>query len=45
MKIAIFGKAFATEFDDAVKHILRRIEEIDPNPLVEAAFMRMLMIE
>jgi NAD+ kinase len=42
MRIAIFGKAFATEFDDAVKHILRRIEELDPNPLVEAAFMRML---
>ena len=42
MKIAIFGKVFAPEFDDSVKHILRRIKELDPNPIVEASFMRML---
>jgi NAD+ kinase len=42
MKIAVYGKAFALEFDDAVKHILRRVEALDPHAIVESGFLRML---
>ena len=36
MKIAIHGKTFAPEYDDAIKHILARIRELDPAPIVES---------
>jgi NAD+ kinase len=42
MKIAVHGKNFAPEFDDAIKHILTRIQELDPTPIVEANFKRVL---
>lgn len=42
MKIAVYGKVFGPEFDDAVKHLLKRIRDLDPSPLVEASFLRML---
>ncbi len=42
MKIAIHGKTFAPEFDDAIKHILARIKELDPAPIVESNFKRIL---
>jgi NAD+ kinase len=42
MKIAVHGKNFAPEFDDAIKHILARIQELDPTPIVEANFKRVL---
>ena len=43
MKIAIHGKTFAPEYDDAIKHILARIRELDPAPIVESNFKRILM--
>lgn len=42
MKIAIHGKTFAPEYDDAIKHILARIRELDPAPIVESNFKRIL---
>ncbi len=42
MKIAIHGKTFAPEFDDAIKRILARIKELDPAPIVESNFKRIL---
>ena len=42
MKIAIHGKTFKPEFDDAIKHILARIKELDPAPIVESNFKRIL---
>lgn len=42
MKIAVHGRAFAPEYDDAIKHILRRIEALDEKPLLESNFKRFL---
>jgi NAD+ kinase len=42
MKIAVHGKNFAPEFDDAIKHILARIQALDPAPIVEINFKRVL---
>jgi len=42
MRIAVHGKNFAPEFDDAIKHILARIQSLDPAPIVEVNFKRVL---
>lgn len=42
MKIAVHGKTFSPEFDDAIKHILARIQALDPSPIVESNFKRVL---
>ena len=42
MKIAIHGKTFAPEYNDAIKQILARIRELDPAPIVESNFKRIL---
>ncbi|MDA1335484.1 MAG: NAD kinase [Bacteroidetes bacterium] len=42
MKIAIHGKTFAPEFDDSIKHLLKRIQELDHDPIVESGFKRVL---
>ncbi|MGB1076368.1 MAG: NAD kinase [Flavobacteriales bacterium] len=42
MRIAIFGKTFSADYDDAVKHVLRRIQELDAHPIIEIRFHEIL---
>jgi NAD+ kinase len=42
MKIAVHGKAFSPDYDDAVKQILKRIKSIDDSPILEFHFKRFL---
>ncbi|MBL6865517.1 MAG: NAD kinase [Flavobacteriales bacterium] len=42
MKIAVHGKAFSPDYDDAVKQILKRIKAIDDAPILEFHFKRFL---
>ncbi len=42
MKIAVHGKAFSPDYDDAVKQILKRIKSIDDAPILEFHFKRFL---
>jgi NAD+ kinase len=43
MKIALFGKRFDAAYDDAVKHVLRRVLEFDASPCVNASFRSELL--
>jgi NAD+ kinase len=43
MKIALFGKRFDAAYDDAVKHVLRRVLELDPSPCVNGPFREELL--
>lgn len=43
MKIALFGKRFDAAYDDAVKHVLRRVLEFDPSPCVNGPFREELL--
>jgi NAD+ kinase len=43
MKIALFGKRFDAAYDDAVKHVLRRVLELDPSPCVNGSFREELL--
>ena len=38
MRIALFGKAFDSEHSDAVKHLLKRVLDLDSSPLIHADF-------
>ncbi len=42
MKIAVHGRAFSPEFDDAIKQILKRIYALDESPMLEFHFKRFL---
>ncbi|MBV41651.1 MAG: NAD kinase [Crocinitomicaceae bacterium] len=42
MKIAVHGKSFSPDFDDAIKQILKRIQTLDVAPLIEFHFKRFL---
>jgi NAD+ kinase len=42
MKIAVHGKSFSPEFDDAIKQILKRIQTLDDTPMIEFHFKRFL---
>ena len=42
MKIAVHGRAFSPEFDDAIKQILKRIKALDDRPMLEFHFKRFL---
>lgn len=43
MKIALFGKRFEAAYDDAVKHVLRRVLALDASPIVNGAFREELL--
>ena len=43
MKIALFGKRFEAAYDDAVKHVLRRVLALDASPIVNGAFLEELL--
>ena len=43
MKISLFGKRFDAAYDDAVKHVLRRVLEFDPSPCVNGPFREELL--
>lgn len=42
MHISVFGKEFSAEFDEAVRHVLKRILDLDPHPLIETRFHDLL---
>lgn len=42
MRISVFGKTFSAAHDDAVKHVLRRIQELDAHPIIESRFHELL---